>query len=102
MTTTLRSLAAAIILAAATPAFATGQDSISATVRIRDLDLASRRGQAMLDRRIDRAAHIVCDTANDRFGGSVRASQRACRREVAASVRDQVTHRAQDTMLAAR
>ncbi len=73
----------------------------TASLRYADLDLASSHGLSTLDRRIDRIARQLCETANERFGNAVRAEQRVCREEIDASVRLKL-HRLQPTSLTRR
>ncbi len=97
---TLAIITAALILSAtATPAMAVDQES--SRLSYADIDLNSSKGQAALDRRIDRIARQLCDTANDRFGNPVRAQQRACRQDIDASVRIEL-RRGQPTYLTSR
>ena len=91
-TPTTITLAAALLLsAAATPALA----DAGAVVRLHvaDIDPTSHNGQVALDRRIDRVARLMCDTANERFGNAVRAQQRACRQQIDASARIEIARR---------
>jgi UrcA family protein len=77
--TTSLILAAALIAASSTPAFA--QTEVSARVSTAGLDLASQRDKRILQLRINRAAASLCDQSNERFGVSVRKAQHACRDE---------------------
>lgn len=72
---------------AALPLAAAGASGHNTSVRIRinDIDLASASGQKILALRIDRAAHDVCDFANDRLDRKVRTIERKCRKDAKAS-----------------
>lgn len=60
-------------------------DSPSIRVRSSDIDITSVRGQKILVLRIDRAARVVCDFANDRLDHQVRKIERKCRKDAKAS-----------------
>lgn len=63
-------------------------------VPVSDLRLDTPAGRSAFERRVDRAAHAVCDQVNERFGSEVRRQQRACRAAATADARDQITRRA--------
>ncbi|UVO55666.1 UrcA family protein [Sphingomonas sp. SUN039] len=73
----LITLLAAAVVTAAVPVSA--QETASVRVATRDIDLSTTQGQRILDLRIDRAAHSLCDLANERFDLNVRVAQRQCR-----------------------
>ena len=95
---------AALALAAgafAAPAAAQGR---SATVRIDDLDLTSKAGQARLERRLHGAATEICGEI-PAMPLQIKALTRACHAEVLDSSRQQValaTARAQSKVRLAR
>jgi UrcA family protein len=65
-----------------------------------DLNLGSRAGRAMLESRIERAAEIVCGTANP-TELDIAAGVAACREDAIASARAQVAALARGESLAA-
>jgi UrcA family protein len=83
-------LAAALAIAAATPAVAATQTS-SAAVRYTDLDLSTSAGQEQLDRRIDVAARAACGLDTVRTDTRVPSqSARRCYEEARENVNRQV------------
>lgn len=74
---TTLSLAAAIALLAPTIASASDIETVSASVKIADLDLNTEKGQARLNARIKSAARAVCQTNNGR-SLSEKAMQTKC------------------------
>ena len=83
-------LAAALAIAAASPAVAATEGS-STAVRYTDLDLSSSAGQEQLDRRIDVAARAACGMDTVRIDTRVPSqSARRCYDEARANVSRQV------------
>jgi UrcA family protein len=70
-------------LAALSPAQAGGLPSTS--VSVAGLDLSTSEGQRELERRVERAAALLCDTANERLAPAVRKAQRECRETTVAA-----------------
>jgi UrcA family protein len=97
----IKFLALALLAAAATPAIAT-ETPRSVIVRTGDLDLAKAADIATLDRRLNKAAHSVCDTAGIRGAFEARA-EAACRKQALADAqpnRDAMVASARGTELA--
>lgn len=90
MRTTPAFVAAALAAAAfATPTFAATTEGLS--VKYSDLDLSTERGQARLERRIDKAARDVCGLDDVTSATRMRSeSARACYEQAKASVHNQV------------
>ncbi|WP_374147743.1 UrcA family protein [Sphingomonas sp. 28-63-12] len=84
---------AAMLAFVAAPGLAQAHGQTSMTLHYGDIDLNSRKGQAVLDRRIAQIAYQLCDTANQRFGANVRAEQRACRDNIDVGVRTRIDNR---------
>lgn len=57
----------------------------STTVSVAGLDLSTRQGQRQLERRVERAAARLCNTASERLDPSVRIAQRECRKATVAA-----------------
>jgi UrcA family protein len=83
MNTFIKLITATAIVLAAAPTHA--EQSQSIRIVTRDIDLATVKGQKMLRLRVARAAHELCDVTNERFGVTVRISQRQCREAAIAS-----------------
>lgn len=86
MTKTLASLLAIGLAAAAIPAQAE-----TAKVTFHDLDLATAKGQAQLERRVERAARVVCGYDAQRTGTRLRSPEvTTCYKEAKAKAHAQV------------
>jgi UrcA family protein len=81
MTTLFKIALTASLILGATATTASAQTR-SLPVRYADLDLASPHGRALLGMRINRAGHLLCDTANESLGPEVRRAQRQCRADI--------------------
>jgi UrcA family protein len=96
---TLAIAAAAFGLACTTtPAFATQAMTTKAMdIKVDDIDLETTKGQKILERRIDRAARIVCGVGEIRTGTRIRSHEaRVCLNEAKAQAREQVAALAAD------
>jgi UrcA family protein len=84
--------AAAIGLACTTtPAFAGSGEKATMTIKLDDIDLASPKGQEVLDRRIEQTARTVCRVTEVRTGTRIMDhSARACIAKARAEARQQV------------
>jgi len=90
----LKFIVAAIAIAAAAPAVAgpvgAGEEQVTATVNVADLDLAKPGDAARLDRRIRQAAVQVCGEAPTRNLALVTAVQ-GCQKEAIGRAKAEVT-----------
>lgn len=86
MKTLLSTLAAAAVLATATPALASSRETATVTVRHDDLRLDTTRGQKMLERRLNKAAREVCGMDRQASGTRMRdATATTCYRQARAN-----------------
>lgn len=65
------------IMATAAPAMAESDQTRGMVVQYDDLNLASKKGQKELERRIDRAAREICDTGRIQTGTRLRSNDSA-------------------------
>jgi UrcA family protein len=85
MTTLLKLAAISLTVASvsvgvADPAAA--QDKLQARVAIKDIDLTTAKGQRIFARRVNRAANLLCDDANEHLDITVRKASSVCRANV--------------------
>lgn len=100
MKTLLSTLAAAAMLATATPALAERAETATVTVRHDDLRLDTPRGQRALEHRLDMAAREVCGIHEQVTGTRIRSNDaNACYRQARAGAMRQYAALLDDTRL---
>ena len=80
-----KTIIAMLLAFTATPALAEAPMIVTSTVQTADLDLATSKGQQILDRRLNQAAKEVCGVASD-VDLEGKNEVRRCRADTLASV----------------